>query len=459
MNQENISLKDALLGALLQWRRILIISFAVAVVFGAVNLVLQYRGRSAAEQKYQNAMEEYQAAVAEQDNQIAYIDQKITKLENKLDSLREYSEKSILLKIDPKKKATASADYLVQMKDLEPVNGINGILYDPADSALLAYAYNITTMIDWEELSVISGEEEKYLHEIVELYRNAEANVFTVYVNYFDQNVALEMLRSIEDTIESRQPEINKTVGEHSLVLVTEGVRWTTDTALETTQTNLTTSIKNCEKELTETQDQREAIKSVEKPQKEFRIRRILLRSILLAIIGFILGMCGSLYCFMLRYIQNGKIHSSVELETLHDIKNLAGLDMVRFISQRHTFIDRLLYRGLGFDMESDKDKLVHMAALRINENVTAGNQIFLTGHVNEQDMEDLYQAISKYAETWTPSFGLNADKDPETYEKMLGAQKVVFVERAGSGTYQMLDKECALAMEADKKIIGCIIL
>ena len=202
MNQESIRLKDALLGALLHWRKIVIAGLVVAVLIGGFDIVNQLRSRKSSMEEYYENMAAYEEAVEEQEQEIEFINKEIEEQEAKLANLRDYNEKSVLLKIDPKQKAIASADYLIQMKDLKMIEGATGLLYDPTDAAVLDYAYNIISYVDWDEMARISGEDPKYLYETVEIYRNMDANLLTIYVVFYDQEKAMKMLEVVEEAVE-----------------------------------------------------------------------------------------------------------------------------------------------------------------------------------------------------------------------------------------------------------------
>lgn len=174
--EQEINLKDLLFTVLRKWRPIMLTAFALAILLGGYKggKELMNQGNeefvSDLKEQYKNDLDKYEQSKKGYERDIANLTASITYQEK-------YKENSILLKIDPYNKGTASVDVFVRMLEPSQEMGLTVLTVDYADGVVKAYASAIQQGGFLAGLAEQKGIDLIYLKELIKVTVDYDSNM------------------------------------------------------------------------------------------------------------------------------------------------------------------------------------------------------------------------------------------------------------------------------------------
>lgn len=455
MHEQEIELKDLMFVVFRKWRPIVLTAFILAILLGGYKFVKELINQKNVEyvsdlkEQYQNDLEKYEQTKKGYERDIEGFTASITYQEN-------YKENSILLKIDPYNKGVAAVDVFVKMSELPQVNGITVTSVDYADSVVKAYASAIQQGGALEVLSEQKGIDLIYLKELIQVTTDYDSNMLNVSVTYTDEKGAEEILDKIVNSIESVYPEIQESLGQHSIAIMNQNIGVITDQVLADYQKQKVDDLAATNENLKDTE---EALEELEKPEKPVALSKssILKEGIKYCILGWIAGAFLTAFGICIVYIMNGK------LITDNDFKNRFGLKLLGSftdIRKRKAFsgIDDWLDQLEGKENIPD-ESVYNLIAVNISNFTDKDRSLFFTGTIEKDALKNLGMKLQEMLPERKVGFGADMTRNVLTLQRIPEYDEIILVEVRGKSKYREIEKEVEMVLNMKKNLMGCIVL
>lgn len=459
--EAELNLKDFLFHILYKWRIILLIGLIAAAVFGFKEYWSFEKYHRAGEPAPSEVQWEDNVAANQKALERAELD--VAAYDELIDSLTNYRETSLLMKMDPKNIWTAEKKYYLDAEDTVMDSVSESILFDTTTKILTTLSEAFSEDIDSASLIKVFGTDDwKDISEIASISVDRIQNTISVVGCGSTEEEAVQRKEFVDSYLTAASEKLAKTE-KYRLDLLSDHVG---------TKAVLTAKDVNGEKEekdLAFIQDTvNEDIKLYQSQQQPYINNRNSLKSVILikpepktkeqAIFGFLLGAFITMGICAAFYLFNGRLKTSREMKNRYDISLLG-----EFIHSRAWWkgkgIDWLLEK-LEFGKKTDiENELDHIASLIDAEKI--GREILLTGSLEEKELKKIYDGLaSKLQEK-----GIQLTLQPEYLRnnKAVTASgnggAVLLVEEKYKSRVRDLNRMAEMLTIRNAKVIGAILL
>lgn len=453
--EQEIDLKDLMFAVFRKWRPIVIFAFAFAILLGGYKCVKELIHQNDNEyitelkEQYQTDKEKYEQSKNGYERDIDSFTASVAYQEK-------YKENSILLKIDPYNKGTASVDVFVKMAEIPEGNGITVTPVDFADGVVKAYASAIQQGGFLEDLSDEMGIDLIYLKELIKVTTDYDSNMLNVSVTYTDKEGAGKILNEIVDNLKSMYPDIQDHLGQHSLSVMNQDIGVVTDQTLADYQKQKVEDLAATNKNL---EDAEKGLKELEKPVKPVALSRmsILKAGVKYGIVGWFGGAFMMAFVVCVGFLLNGKINTNEDLKNRFGLRNLGSFKENRE-KKAFSAVDNWLDMLEGKELIQD-DLVCDLTATNIHGMLEKEQSIFLTGMVEETRLADLAGEIQQRLSELKIGFGADILHNAKSLQNLQMYDAVILVVVRRQSKMREIEKELETALNMNKKVLGYIVM
>lgn len=449
--EQEIDLKDLLFFILRKWHFIACIAIIGALLAGGYQLFHYRDTEYIAELKkdYDRALKEYQQA------EEGYL-KSMEDLTADIHYEESYQENSLLYNIDPYNKLTSSADIFITMDYSRSQEGTNMVSIDPADSVLKAYTSAIIRGIFLLPFSEENKLDINYLKELIQVSPDYNGNMLTITVTHTERESAEKILDLILNAMDAIKPEIQKELGQHSMVIMNKNTDIVIDPGLARNQKDRTANLNNLYTSLRETQKALEDLTQPEEPAA-LTPTGIIKAGIKYGILGGILGAFLSAFVSSVLFLMSNTLYSEKDLKNKFGLRILGtffrGKKKVVF-----TAVDEYLDRLEGKKNVTDQEVYERIAA-NIKSFVEAGSKILLTGTINETVLNDIRGSLQEQLCEFELAAGPDINDNTAALKMLNEYNNIVLVEERGVSKFSQVTSEIEMVHDLKKNVIGCILL
>lgn len=453
--EQEINLKDLLFFILHRWRPIIAAAVILAVLLGGYKF-----GKGMQEQQdashIAEIQESYDQAVNEYEQAKSGYERDIEGLTAKIDYEEKYQENSLLLQIDPYNKWVASADIFVKTENTSMQPGAGILPADPADSVVKAYASAIGNGSFLMPLAEKKNTDISYLKELISVTPDYEGNVLEVSVSAPDEQGAREILDLVLENLNSMNEEVQRKLGAHSIAVMNENVGTVTDPMFADAQNEKSNDLTNIHKTLEESQKALKALKKPERPDTLSKMGTVK-SGIKYGVLGGVLGAFASAFFACIAFVMKQTVYSPEELKSRFGVKVLGVFskpERKRRFSGIDAWLNRLEGRG-----QAEADQVYEKIAASILNLTQSERKILLTGTVEEERLKELEKVLKAKLPDIVLTAAGDMNKNPSVLRSLPEFDAVILVEAMDTSKYSGIEKEIESICDAQKRMIGCIVL
>ena len=452
--EQEIDLRDLIFAVLRKWRLIVLVAFIFSVFLGGYKYVKELMNQNNEEyvaelkEQYTTDQTKYEQSKKGYESDIESFNASITNQE-------EYKEKSILLKVDPYNKGTASVDVFVKMSEIPENSGITVTSVDFADGVVKAYASAIQQGGFLEDISREMGTELIYLKELITVTTDYDSNMLNISVTYTDKEGAGKILDVILENLKSMHPDIQEHLGQHSLSIMNQNVGVMTDQTLADYQKLKVEDLTATNKKLEDTEN---ALKGLEEPAKPVALSRmsIVKEGVKYGILGCLVGVFLVAFCVCIVYVMNGKVNTDEDLKNRFGLKHLGSFAHIT-VNRSFSGIDRWLDRLEGREIISD-ETVVDIISANILGMINKGESVFLAGLVEENGLAGLTEKLQERLSEVNLGFGTDIVRNAESLQNLQQYDIVILVESRRQTKLREIEEEIEIVRNMKKELLGYIV-
>jgi capsular polysaccharide biosynthesis protein len=453
--KKEIDLKDFMFAVFRKWRIIMLVAFTLAILLGGYKC-----GKELIHQRddtfVSDLRDQYVSDLKKYEQSKKGYERDINNFTSSITYQEKYKENSLLLKTDPYNKGVASVDVFVKMSKPLQENNLTVTTLDLADGVVKAYASAIQQGGFLADMAEQKGIDLIYLKELIEVAVDYDSNMFNVTVTCVDEKGAEEILNKVIDNVEALKPDVQESLGQHSISLLNRNAGVVTDQLLADYQQQ---KVNNLAATNINLEDAEKALKNLEEPQMPVALSKIsiLKAGIKYGVLGWFAGVFLTTFGVCVAFIMNMKLSADNDLKDLFGLKLLGRFSQMR--TQRAlTCIDDWLDRLEG--REYIPDELAYeLVAANVNNFVCEGESVFLTGIVGEENLEGLVMKLQEKLPEIKLGFGVDMTRTVSTLRRLPEYDMVILVESRGESRYRDIEREVDMIQDMKKDVIGYIIL
>ncbi len=452
-NEEQvIYLKDLIFAVLYQWKKLLIVAVALAVLLGGFQFVTGIISLNdpdtLKEIKRQNEIqqERYEAEVAS-------LKLQIETLRGQIRNQQEYLENSLLMQLEPYGYYEATlavyveTDYLIQPE----------MAYQtPNKTQAIIRSYE-ALLLGNECLQAISdamGTEPQYLKELLTIAtsvqsENTDANIFSIVAKMPTEAEAQQLLDLLLAQIKLQQKSISASVGSHRYNVVEKATRSAIDLQLAERQKaendRLTT--------LLTAQTNAQAAQGMLEPpvMQGASFGAITKKTVIFAVLGGVVAVFLSVVVIWICHIASNKVYSGRTLTNRTGAKILGALNANTATNP----IDKKLQAWEDREL-SDPNAQAALLAMRIRSRCGGITKLLLTGSA---DPKELYQALGQAMPEVQILKAGDILTDTAALEALANCEAAVLIEQCQVSRYQDVIRRMELICDHSKQLLGCVLL
>lgn len=452
--EQEIDLKDLMFAVLHKWRGIILTAVILGVLLGGYKLGTGLMNKGTGE-SVQDIEETYAENQDIYERTQALYELEIEDLKEKVKAQETYLTNSILMRISPYNKYTASAEVFVKLNVLDNQGGVYLLQSDPADGIIKAYE-GIVKRADG--LDGIAGKkiDNQYIRELIKTNVDYEGNALTISVSYSDEAGAGEILDVLLDNIESKTFGIQEKLEKHDLIVMDKVVGVTADQDLAEFQQSNTNSFVTLQKNLA---DKEKALEELDEPSQPSTLSSVssLKSGIKYGILGGVLGAFLSIFCICVVFLMSDRLNSE------KDLKNRFGLRILGVFSQvppKRVFagVDGWLNRMEGKRLRHPAE-VYEIMAVNVRNYMQTGKKILILGSASNEKMSEIAEELKKRVDGIEIQIGQNMEHYAETLSLLPEAGQIILVEERGKAKFEEIQSQVEVIKSLDKDIMGCIVL
>ncbi len=371
----------------------------------------------------------------------------------------DYSQNSILMKLDPQNVAKLTRVYAIDEESDETlmVQSDKAIIVSNCDSIVALYRRELTgdDVIKSVKKAISSEADNLYLRELISIDTEG-ANLLSISVYGEDEKMCKAIMKVVEGKVDAATQKISA-IYDYEIKPVDSYLNITADDILRNKQTqnssnvtNIRSSIASLTSNMTEDEkkyytelitagDASDAADVTADAENTDKIEVVTVRSLnkKYILIGLLGGLFAVAFAYALCYVLSGKLHTS------DDLKSAFGLSVLGEVSGSNPEVD-----------------LVSQSAAIIAEKLTC-NKIYVMGasgdEVSDKIRKDICDKLEKQNHVEDAKFGSCAINDALSMKYLSDSDSVVLVERIDSSSYADIEKEIELCKSFEVKILGAV--
>lgn len=477
--EREVALRDLLWKVVFDWKRLI----ACAIIFAIVVMGWHYT----------KAQEDYKLALAEYENQMLAVEtgekdtvneadftaeelQQINdakSLQSLLDRSRVYMQNSIYMNLNAYKENVLIMEYYVDSDYTFNYTEDNSADYtDALVSAYENYATNSNLaqqMIDKLSLS----DEIRYVEELISVDSDLSGKSFSVEVAYPDASVLSDIAEVVKDSLDAQTPVFSKSIGSHSLKLLSEETTVRTDDKLINAQQDYQTMVNNYRNQLKTLKtgmsnaqlealgdaviDEEETDEGsmtnatpVEPVKPGFSTKYLVL--------GFALGVILSAMWSVCQVLFAGRLQNTAEVFDVYGVRLFGSVQTASKKTGIDAFLLKLKNRNRKQMTEDEQLEMIASNIELVCKNDSL-QQIYLTGSewekLDSQLRDKISEALSKTG--IKVMIGGNVCYDMKSMRSANEIHNVVLIEQVGVSAYKEIEQEIRLLGEQGVNVLGCV--
>lgn len=452
--EQEIDLKDLMFAVFHKWRGIILVAVILGVLLGGYKLGIGLMNKGT-DESVQDTEETYAENQDIYERTRSLYELEIEDLKEKIKAQETYLTNSILMRISPYSKYTASAEVFVKTDVPDNKGGIQLLQSDSADGIIKAYEGIVKSA---DGLDGIAGNktDNQYIRELIETDVDYEGNALTISVAYKDEAGAVEILDALLDNLESKTFEIQEKLEKHELIVMNRVVGVTADQDLARLQQSNTDSFVSLQKNLT---DKENSLKELDEPSRPSTLSAVssLKSGIKYGVLGGVLGAFLSIFCICVVFLMSDRLNSEKEL------KNRFGLRILGVFSQippKRAFasVDGWINRMEGKRLRHPAE-VYEIMAVNVRNYMQAGKKILILGSASNEKMSEIAEQLKKRVDGIEIQVGQDMEHYAETLSILPEAGQIILVEERGRAKFEEIQSQVEVIRSLDKEIMGCIVL
>jgi capsular polysaccharide biosynthesis protein len=477
--EKEISLWDLFWKIILDWRRLLAFSLVFMILVPIGGYMKEQRSYNSAYAEYQKKIAAIEAEGQDAVNEETFTEEELQQLndaksvQNLLDRSRLYMQNSIYMNLNAYKENVLIMEYYVDSDYTFNYTEDNRVNYtDALVSAYENYAQNsdlAQQMIDKLSLS----DEIRYVEELISVDSDLSGKSFSVEVAYPDASVLSDIAEVVKDSLDAQTPVFSKSIGSHSLKLLSEETTVRTDDKLINAQQDYQTMVNNYRNQLKTLKtgmsnaqlealgdaviDEEETDEGsmtnatpVEPVKPGFSTKYLVL--------GFALGVILSAMWSVCQILFAGRLQNTAEVFDVYGVRLFGSVQTASKKSGVDAFLLKIKNRNRKQMTEDEQLSLIASNIELVCKNDDL-HQIYLTGSewekLDSQLRDKISEALSK-AGIKVLSGG-NVCYDMKSMRSANEIHNVVLIEQAGVSAYREIEQEIRLFGEQGVKVLGCV--
>ena len=438
-NEEQVVyLKDLIFAALYQWRKILAVAIALALLLGGFKA---YKALSAPRSEVDPvAMERYE-------EEKKFLTDSIADLKKSVAYQEDYLSDSMLMKLDPysfyEAKTTIYIDTGYQILPSQAYQSP-----DKTGAVVNAYA-TILTGSAIDQIAKAAALDSFYLREL--FFVEQGAKTLTICVRYADEAGAVQLMNLLNEQVLANQESIGQTVCLHELTVLSNCAIEVKSLELASQQKAEADRLAALKEELKEAQ---KALDALYPPQAvTVSMGSVVKSAVIFAVIGGVLGVFLTVCAVWVVHITGSKVYSPRVLRNRTGVKVLGCLPT----SAAKNPIDRSL-RKLEGRNAAEPAQQAALLAVNIANLCSDANALLVIGAAAD-GREALVSAI---AAEMPSAKVLDMDDlllNPDAMKALKTADAVLLVEQCNVSRYDDVAYAAATVADHGKKLIGCVVV
>ena len=425
-NKIELSIREITLYTIKRWWIILLCFLLMGGVFAWNSQRKHSLEVSSIQSAYEKAVAEYEKS--NENNRVLLADSI-----KKRDTLSEYLNNSILMRVPPQKVR-------------QSILNISVILDPPsyADTRIvvdhyLAYAKDV----NYESFSIESDGakvDNVYLDELVTVARG-QSDLLTITVKGDEEMDTAAFAKAIYNYLLSKQDEVRQNTGvEHTLKIVSASDRFVVDTAIRNLQTVEQRNLTTLQTEINNLTSGMPSAPSF----PEYSLPKNL-------IIGGMMGIAIGILLCVVMYIVVLSVQYTEQIQEQLDIPLLGNL---RPSSERNRLTD-------GRVAAQTDEQALHYAIANVVQTANSAKHVLLTGTVSKEQIAVVVEKIKPalIEKDFHVYSGTSVLFDAETIEKLSQAESVVLVESIDQSRVRQIYQQKERIAQSNKPIIGYFVV
>ncbi len=434
---EEFNLRDAFFYTLRHLKQMLIVGLVCMLLLGG------YKGYKAyGDTKAQNELVDTNNLSASGNNVSDETKQRlISDLENKSQQLSSYLEEDELFDMDPYNTFAAKATYFVDSGyRVNPNSTVQDIDY--TNTLLDAYVIKLMDKDSLDSIAKKYGIKGNLSDYVTVNYGN---QLLYVYVFNEDQDLALNILHNITDSISSIQEELSTNISSHTITFVSESTYVDSDWVLNKQNVKIT-NIKNT---LTSIDDLNAKLDSLDTTKLESvsPIKSMFSSFIKYGLIGVIVGVILVGVYYFVAFLLKDSVYSSDELKDKTDIRVLGNIASDKKCSKYISWINKVEKRVTSTDY--------NLIATSI-ETFCNGSSVLVTGDVANKEL--IEANLKNLIKDKTLIFTGSLDKDTNALKALDKCDDVVLLAKCNETNYKSINDYKERLLDLNKNIVGCVV-
>ena len=448
--EPEIDLKDLLFHILYRWRSVMGVAVACCVLLSAYKAV-RIAGLTP-EERIPQKVKEYELALARYELDKASYEQDISNDLERLAQQRDYVEKSALMQVDPYQKPVASVDLFVKLDSAEWEELPSNLGMDPTDSVIKMYTSSLASTVNWEPVKELTGMEEFYLREVLNVHTDYNSNTFTLNIVYPNGDMSQKILDIVLKQILDRQSDLADRVGRHSLTIGNQSLTYSIDLALAESQKANLASITNYERSIVDNRTLLDELKDNE-PQKPF-----IVGFAKYPVVGFGLGALLMIVVYVASYLFDGRLHGKRNLQDRYGYR-LLGILPKSPKKKLLPWVDRFLDKHANIFHSYGLEETYERIAISVDTLDKRPKKILVTGTVGLKEMQTLTEAVSRQLKDITLSASPNLNMDLRTLKMLAECDGILLLEKEGCSSIAEVRQEHENIVASGKPVVGYVLL
>ncbi|MEG2050956.1 MAG: hypothetical protein RR012_01500 [Oscillospiraceae bacterium] len=414
----DVSLRELLLIALKQWRKILCIGIIIAVIASMFYFIY------------------------DKPKKVNLLRTDISILNNSIKSSENYKKESIYYQL-PEPFYQENITFMVKCYQ-------DGKINDPLTKSLLI-AYSIPFLQGDDVYSQINKSlkvpyrDDKFLRQVISISDKNydDSYVLDIKINHYDNSIAEEIASIIMEIFKKNQIIYNNQIANHELILINQSINQITDQPILNEIKGFNDRLLN-------------DINSLSNKQSElakYESNKTSIGYITIAITG---GIVFAYLYFCILYLFSNKVKSANQIKYNYSVEIMA-----EFIRNKKSKFDKLISAKVGEPINVSSEEMLNIFAINLETMKHDAKDILILSSQDADGTYDLLLSLTTKEDLkdYNIDFLVNKPNTAQTLEKILNYDAVVLVVKKFKTTLNEIEREIDVIESYGKKILGVILV
>lgn len=426
-----------------RWKAILLVGIIVALLLGGWNAYSENKTA-----KNESMESRYWLEYRQYEKQIAFYEERIAFTQTKIDTLQEYINSSILMKLDPRNVYRAKAVYYVDT-DYKIIPEYTYQDTDKTETLTWFYRRAVNDYNVYEKIGAAIGIEPKYLMEAVSVSVATDSTLH-LSVTYTTSEGASEILRMLQDEIAAAQKNLSETIGQHTITKMEDNCGVYIDDGLKETQQKVSDELLELKNEQLEYSE--ELLKLREEPAPDEL--NVLSAFIKWCVLGGAIGVVLVIAYLLAKVLLTNRVYAASQLSCRYHTPVLGEV----ILSKKAMSFDMRKLNGFeGCLVENSPGNLQYIAQ-NIQSHCGNAKHIVLCGDTNPAICSRIAQSLNlRLSGVQTVPVG-NLLKDAEALYQLTECDLVILVAEREKSKNGVIEKMLEMIRSCNKDVLGFIV-